>query len=226
MHYMAFASFLCSNICIHYSFPVFADQDSVQMLQRSSQVGEFYRMAPPSVFDMTKTLPGSYLDIMIYDEEADKLVHIEFEQALRACCIDPANEAAELEKVLGGTQKDAAGNDVTAIARLVASAKEHTDKLADATKKTAAEALRTEALFKTVDGIVAAVKAGVCLKLCITIARPFIEHHMLSAVAAVSGRDTGATLYGPADMQISANTSVKTIEGHFTWCAYLNFISN
>jgi len=27
-------------------------------------------------------------------------------------------------------------------------------------------------------------------------------------------------------MQISANTSVKTIEGHFTWCAYLNFTSN
>jgi len=39
---------------------------------------------------------------------------------------------------------------------------------------------------------------------------------MMSAVIAVAGRDTGATLFGPADMQISANTSVKTIEGHYT----------
>ena len=36
---------------------------------------------------------------------------------------------------------------------------------------------------------------------------------MLSMVMAVSGRDTGAMLYGPSDMQISANTQVKTIEG-------------
>jgi hypothetical protein len=39
---------------------------------------------------------------------------------------------------------------------------------------------------------------------------------MYSAVVAVAGEDTGATLFGPADMQISANTSVKTIEGHYT----------
>jgi len=38
----------------------------------------------------------------------------------------------------------------------------------------------------------------------------------MSAVAAVAGKDTGATLFGPADMQISANTSVKTIEGEQT----------
>lgn len=163
------------------------------MLQRSSQVGEFYRMCPPAVFDMTKVLPGSYMDIMLYDEEADKLVHIEFEQALRACCINPANEAADIEKLLGGEVEG-----VTAIDRLVASATEHTDKIEDAAKKAAAAALRTADLFKTVAGIVAAVKAGIFLKICITIARPFIEHHMLSAVAAVSGRDTGATLYGPA----------------------------
>ena len=31
------------------------------MLQRSSQVGEFYRMAPPAVFDNTKKLPPSYM---------------------------------------------------------------------------------------------------------------------------------------------------------------------
>ena len=43
--------------------------------------------------------------------------------------------------------------------------------------------------------------------------RPFIEHLMMSAIMTVSGRDTGAMLFGPSDMQISANTQVKTIEG-------------
>ena len=43
------------------AFAVLADQDSVQMLQRSSQVGEFYRMSPPAVFDMSKKLPESYM---------------------------------------------------------------------------------------------------------------------------------------------------------------------
>jgi hypothetical protein len=33
------------------------DQDSVQMLQRSTQVGEFYRMAPPEVFDPAGLTP-------------------------------------------------------------------------------------------------------------------------------------------------------------------------
>lgn len=44
-----------------YRASLSADQDSVQMLQRSSQVGEFYRMSPPAVFDSTKRLPPSYM---------------------------------------------------------------------------------------------------------------------------------------------------------------------
>lgn len=43
---------------------MFADQDSVQMLQRSSQIGEFYRMSPPAVWESSKRLPDSYMDIM------------------------------------------------------------------------------------------------------------------------------------------------------------------
>lgn len=31
------------------------------MLQRSSQVGEFYRMTPPAVWDKSKKLPGTYM---------------------------------------------------------------------------------------------------------------------------------------------------------------------
>jgi len=34
------------------------------MLQRSTQIGEFYRMSPPAVYDSTKPLPTSYMDIM------------------------------------------------------------------------------------------------------------------------------------------------------------------
>lgn len=60
------------------------------------------------------------------------------------------------------------------------------------------------------------VKMGIWLPIQIVIARPFIEHVMYSAIVAVSGAETGVTLYGHADMQISANTSVKTIEGHYT----------
>ena len=38
-----------------------ADADSVQMLQRSTQVGEFYRMSPPAVFDEKTKLPATYM---------------------------------------------------------------------------------------------------------------------------------------------------------------------
>lgn len=31
------------------------------MLQRSSQIGEFYRMSPPPVWDKKKKLPGTYM---------------------------------------------------------------------------------------------------------------------------------------------------------------------
>ena len=74
----------------------------------------------------------------------------------------------------------------------------------------------TAGIAKVRQAFLTLVKAGAWLPICVTIARPFIEHQMMSAIAAVSGRDTGATLFGPADMQLSANTSVKTIEGHYT----------
>ena len=44
------------------------------------------------------------------------------------------------------------------------------------------------------------VGKGCWVPIEICIARPFIEHLMLSAIVAVAGRDTGATLFGPADM--------------------------
>jgi hypothetical protein len=79
--------------------------------------------------------------------------------------------------------------------------------------KQLSELLNADKKSITTGMLIAAVNAGIYLEVCITIARPFIEHTMLSAVVTVAGRDTGATLFGPADMQVSANTSVKTIEG-------------
>lgn len=167
-------------------YEVSDDQDSVQMLQRSSQVGEFYRMSPPPVpkFDpTTKRLPPEYMDILIYDEEMDQLKHISFEQALFACGL---NTVADLCKAVGvddvnGLFPEMEGQD------------------GDAGKSGVDAEGRPKAIADIKD-VAAAVNAGRYIKMCIVIARPFIEHLMMSAVATVSGRDTGATLFGPADM--------------------------
>ena len=66
------------------------------------------------------------------------------------------------------------------------------------------------------DWLVELVSFGIWVPFSIIVARPFIEHSMLSAVMTVAGSDTGNTLFGPADMQLSANTTVKVLEGHYT----------
>ena len=154
-------------------FEISDDADSLQMLQRNTQVGEFYRMRAPSIdwtpADKTKAAAENakhknYMDIIIYNEESDMHVHIAFKDAIEAACVDD-----ETLKTMFGKDKA---------------------------------------------GLIKANEDGEYVKMSFVIARPFIEHRMMSAVLAVAGTDTGATLFGPADMQISANTSVKTIEGH------------
>ena len=55
------------------------------MLTRSSQIGEFYILSPPQV----KPENGQYTcDALIYDEESDRHVRIQWGDALDACCID------------------------------------------------------------------------------------------------------------------------------------------
>ena len=66
---------------------------------------------------------------------------------------------------------------------------------ADAVKTAWTTKPPTAATLKT---IADAASAGVWVPLEIIIARPFIEHLMMSAVLTVAGRDTGATLFGPA----------------------------
>ena len=84
----------------------------------------------------------------------------------------------------------------------------------DAIKAACVDPETLKAMFgKTEEQLINANATGEYVKMSFVIARPFIEHRMMSAIMAVAGTDTGATLFGPADMQISANTSVKTIEG-------------
>lgn len=138
-------------------------------------------------------------DIMVYDEEGDKLVHIEFEQALRACCIQDMG-AADIKKLVGDTS-----------ALKTATDNKHGAKITGGpvtSKALAADADGATLLAWLIDTV---KEKQLYVEICITIARPFIEHHMLSAVAAVSGRDTGATLYGPADMCVDAYSNSNRI---------------
>ena len=128
-------------------------------------------------------------DILIYDEESDRHVRITFADALRASMAQPGDFGEYAAFPAAMQEKiDATGN----------------GNVLDAVNRADKEAL------------IAIVAAGQWVPVELVLARPFIEHLMMSAVLAVAGRDTGATLFGPADMQISANTSVKTIEGHYT----------
>ena len=209
------------------------DADSVQMLQRSTQVGEYYRMMPPHTWDPNKLLPASYMDITIYDEEADKHVHIPFEQALYACCLAEGIDAVngnvpnEGEKnllcALFGMRTNVAVTAETVRDRLVAlkaaecnlpAGATPADRLAasdtpfkqrgGADTLVGADRPATRAYWNfvnepTLAHLVTCVKEGIWLPMCITIARPFIEHLTMSAIMTVSGRDTGATLFGYAD---------------------------
>jgi len=202
------------GVFVSMPYEVSDDQDSVQMLQRSSQVGEFYRMMPPAVWNKGQVLPGQYMDVLVYDEEGDQLKHISFQQALFATGAQNEGSSGNLllNKLVGNTTASPNNfKDGLAV--------KGTDMLRkDGKKDTAAtaklEELHTQTL--TVQLLIEAVELGIWVPICITLVRPFIEHLMMSTVCTVSGRDTGATLFGPADMQISANTSVKTIEGHYT----------
>lgn len=225
-------------------YEVSDDTDSVQMLQRSTQVGEYYRMQAPKM--VNGDLPKHYMDIVIYDEEMDKHVHITAAEALKYALPNGTKVNTDIYK--NGETKTPASIDAAAAGL-------GPDELPDQDAAGLTTALFTPATNGTAASSTTpatpATPAKVnWLPLEIIIARPFIEHLMMSAVMTVAGRDTGATLFGPAgtrllpllahlptqpcvpcilptvcapllcvlaDMQISANTSVKTIEGH---CKY------
>jgi hypothetical protein len=199
---------------------------------------------------------------MIYDEESDRHVHITFEDALHATAYGskggPTGDLFDFKNKLTASvieKMDAHAGVLKSKAGVPIAGEVKIKPAADDTPVAPGEALPTyvtgitkddedgKALrAKLVKQLIILVKAGVYVPVEIVVARPFIEHLMLSAIVAVSGRDTGATLFGPADMrecygtehcvaltghvpqtdkltnypllaEISANTSVKTIEG-------------
>jgi len=167
------------------------------MLTRSSQIGEFYIMSPPQV----KPANAQHTcDMLIYDEESDRHVRIMWADALAACCIETAGEEGGLDgSSVPGNTPMANPTDDMKDKNTLGDWYERAKAWADATGKDNPE-------FGEWDGLDKDIR--------IVVARPFIEHLMHNVIMTVSGRDTGATLFGPADMQLSANTQVKTIEGH------------
>ena len=156
------------------------------MLQRSTQVGEFYRMAAPKSFKIkdgaAEDLPGQYMDIVIYDEEMDKHVHITVREALKAAMHGVNHKQGPLNGGFFGSQ---------------AQLNKKYDE-AGITKKTLATAEDGATGLNAEDIANAIEREKEWHPVEIIIARPFIEHLMMSAVIAVAGRDTGATLFGPA----------------------------
>lgn len=219
------------------------------MLQRSSQVGEFYRMSPPAVYDAGVALPDSYMDIMIYDEESDRHIHIPFDQALFATTYgagggvvgdlfkwseetNPAGPTdtdwgkytssieARVNKRVNGAVVPYKANPTSMASYTPAGGGGPTDFAT--TTPTAADMINLgkrawdsvnepngagngivpeEAALECAAAALFACRNGIWCPVEIVVCRPFIEHLMLSAIVTVAGRDTGATLFGPADMQ-------------------------
>ena len=79
-------SFRGCGVVTSEPFEVSDDNDSLQMLTRNSQVGEFYVMAPPQV--KPKGENGLHTcDIMLFDEERDAHVRIGWREALNATLV-------------------------------------------------------------------------------------------------------------------------------------------
>ena len=177
------------------------------MLTRSTQVGEFYYMGPPQIEPQGPHIPTNFLNMLIFDEESDKHVVIEWDDAVRATCCK--SDSLKDVKLAESSLNIELGTDGTS--RLP---KFH--EIATQWSNLNNGKLRNNTKPRDFDEWIESYREMKGIEIYIAVCRPFIEHLMHSAVLAVSGRDTGATLFGPADMQISANTQVKTIEGHYT----------
>lgn len=170
----------------------------------------------------------------IYDEESDRHVHIPFLQALFATCYGhnegPQGDLFGLATLstTDGQKYDRHYQSVVAElptgAALVQSPAEMGAQVAvpanAAAWRNLGTAIKTAmnaspfvnatavaACLNAAKAVAAAVSNGIWCPAEIVIARPFIEHLMLSAIVTVSGRDTGATLFGPADMCATWNSN-------------------
>ena len=182
-------------------FEVSDDADSVQMLTRSSQIGEFYVMAPPQVEPTTK---AHTCDLLIYDEESDRHVRITWEDALKACCVGKVDADGKLETA-------ASTLDAGDTSRVDPAAKmsHPTGKMADTKDLTA----WYEQAIKWVDYMNGTGDYdGLDKDIRIVLARPFIEHMMHNVIMTVSGRDTGATrAIAPLEPRLPARTPLTRV---------------
>tara|TARA_B110001450_G_scaffold105524_1_gene99921 strand:- start:3060 stop:3731 length:672 start_codon:yes stop_codon:yes gene_type:complete len=162
---------------------------------------------------------------MIYDEESDRHIHIPFDQALYATSYGDANgPKGDIFKIGEVGHPDTAKADAHAQDRPLYNSTTNAGPAGTFStilqwidgqfgyKKAAGDGKGAEGDFKgakldlddtagcriLVDRLILLVQAGVWCPIEIVIARPFIEHLMLSAIVSVAGRDTGATLFGPA----------------------------
>jgi hypothetical protein len=198
-------------------------------------------MTPPKHWSPGKNDSGwraNMCDIMLFDEEGDRHVIISWELALKATmCTDATNGnvgGTSTGVALQGSMADAPENGSKVWANLALAwsiwntEAVSTDKKNEFHRHVTAAHGALNAAGKTKAGAVPAedvlsaskqMQYSTLMKFpmpVITICRPFLEHLMHSCILTVAGRDTGATLFGPADMQLSANTQVKTIDGHYT----------
>lgn len=197
------------------------DTDSLQMLQRSTQVGEFYRMSFPKTGDVAGKKAA--MDIIIYDEEMDMHVHITFGEAVKASFLyDDSQPEWRLKLATGGKLDDAAAQKAFNEAK--------TDAAKSAAITGGISIPAGSSMTGVLDGFITKAEKGENPGIEVVIARPFIEHLMMSAVMTVAGRDTGATLFGPAGvflafylfvMHFDADSRVFLLYRHADLCQHL-----
>lgn len=227
------------NVVRSMPFETTDESDAVQMLQRQTQVGEFYYIGAPDHPPNDADVKTSF-DTVIFDEDRDVLHKISFMEVLMhlrtmlggntdaeivlmvMLGLKPVKaNKAKLEEILGKIDEESDPFHFERNLALAANEKAKVDLQKAAFKVTAGHEFSETVGSTDKNGfqwthLIANVKAGLWTPVKAVLVRPFIEHLMLSAVASVAGADTGATLFGPSDMQLSANTSVKVIEGHYT----------
>jgi hypothetical protein len=163
------------------------------MLQRYSQVGEYYLMQAPAYVEAgTK----HFMDIVVYDEERDVHATIKYRDALVATGL-----FQEEGKAQGNNKGVPATGDLT-FDPVVA---QKNLKLSNG-RGDKQNLMELSAWAVSVKKLLAASEGGTVpeeadKKAVVCVARPFIEHSMLSAILCVAGADTGATLFGPSDMR-------------------------
>ena len=225
------------TVVVSEPFEVNEDEHAVQMLTELSNVGEFYMMSPPSVMPKGGDPLDGCLDIEIYDEDTDSLQRIKFDEMVEAIGTDPKYGVlakvnhliakAWMEWTKGTFGVAPAVEELTALHTFLKTGGFVAGPRADVDvqKKywniliSTEDSAKWTAFLKELDAAVKAPNLSTSFKVlkqfnfAIMITRPFIQHYMHSAILTVAGKQTGVTLFGPADMQLSTNIQVKTIEG-------------